>query len=45
MNDRGGNDRWLGVFHDYATSSFLDVLRREFPSPPGLRPRCRTAPP
>jgi proteasome beta subunit len=31
MNDRGGNDRWLGVFHDYATSSFLDVLRRDAP--------------
>jgi proteasome beta subunit len=24
-------DRWLGPFHDYATSSFLDVLRREAP--------------
>jgi proteasome beta subunit len=25
------SDRWLGAFHDYATSSFLDVLRREAP--------------
>jgi proteasome beta subunit len=24
-------DRWLGPFHDYATSSFLDVLRRAAP--------------
>jgi proteasome beta subunit len=24
-------DRWLGSFHDYANSSFLDVLRREAP--------------
>jgi proteasome beta subunit len=24
-------DPWLGAFHDYATSSFLDVLRREAP--------------
>jgi len=25
------NDHWLSPFHDYATSSFLDVLRREAP--------------
>lgn len=25
------SDRWLGAFHDYATSSFLDVLRRDAP--------------
>jgi proteasome beta subunit len=25
------HDRWLGPFHDYATSSFLDVLRRQAP--------------
>jgi proteasome beta subunit len=25
------HDRWLGAFNDYATSSFLDVLRRDAP--------------
>jgi proteasome beta subunit len=25
------SDRWPGSFHDYATSSFLDVLRRQAP--------------
>jgi proteasome beta subunit len=25
------SDRWLGAFHDYSTSSFLDVLRRQAP--------------
>ena len=37
-------DRWLGAFHDYATSSFLDVLRREAPHLlPDAAPLARSA--
>ena len=42
MND----ERWRSLFHDYANSSFLDVLRRDSPHllPDAQRPRAESAP-
>ena len=39
-------DRWRGVFHDHASSSFIELLRRESPHlMPGALPGAADAPP
>lgn len=44
------DSRWLRTFHDYGTSSFMDILRRESPhmlptpSPPSAKPAAEAPP-